>query len=376
MKVVLVTGATGAIGSEVSRRFVSEDGTQVRLLLRASSPSELDRRLGELFRFWGVPPRDEAAVARRVNAFAGDVTQPRLGLDDGSWERMTGEVTHVIHSAGNVKLNNPMELARQSAVDSTRHVLSFIDACRRRSSFQKLEFVSTVGVGGLMPGDLPERPVVDPRGFRNSYEAAKAEAEAVLLQEIERGLPATIHRPSMVVGDSRTGRIIRFQVFYHLCEFLSGARTLGVVPDFGGFRLDIIPVDYVARAIQISTTRQDAAGRVFHLCSAHGAPTLSEVATRVRRMFAARGRPMPALRSVPLTLVRTLLPAAGWCVGSAARRALRTLPYFLAYLDSPQTFVNAESRAYFDAEGLALPPADSYIEPVLSYYLAATPARP
>ena len=55
---------------------------------------------------------------------------------------------------------------------------------------------------------------------------------------MQAGLPATIHRPSMVVGDSQTGKVIHFQVFYHLCEFLSGRRTLGIVPDTGDAALD------------------------------------------------------------------------------------------------------------------------------------------
>ena len=55
-----------------------------------------------------------------------------------------------------------------------------------------------------------------------------------------------------VVGDTINGRIIHFQVFYHLCEFLSGRRTLGLAPGFGGARLDIVPADYVAQVIALS----------------------------------------------------------------------------------------------------------------------------
>jgi thioester reductase-like protein len=370
VRTVFVTGATGAIGSELTRGMLAEDGTRVRLLLRARSPEHLNSRLLDLFRFWNLDPHDPS-ISQRIEAFAGDVTLPRFGLDEKTWTRLADEVTHVIHSAGNVKLNRPMEEARRSAVDPISHIVTFIESSRRHGVFQKLDYVSTVGVGGRMAGTLPERPLHEPRTFRNSYEAAKAEAETFLLARMDSGLSATIHRPSMVVGHSRTGVIIQFQVFYHLCEFLSGQRTFGIIPDIRGFQLDIIPVDYVARAIQLSSLRNDASGRVFHLCSGGESPALTDLSRMVRQRFEAAGRPTPPpLRTIPSAIMRALVPIAGWCVGSSARRALRSLPYFLDYLDSPPTFANENTCAYFSAAGITLPHPDSYLDAVLSYYLA------
>ena len=257
VRTVMVTGATGAIGSVARQYLLGEESTEVRLLIRARSRAHLDERLNELYRFWDIDPQNRC-VSGRVEALAGDVTLPRLGLDDSGYQRLAEETTHVVHSAGNVKLNRPLDEARRSAVDGARQIVSFVDACAKNGGFQKLEFVSTVGVAGNMAGTVPERRFSEPRSFRNSYEAAKAEAETFVLQEIDRGLPATIHRPSMVVGDAHDGKIIQFQVFYYLCEFLSGRRTAGIIPDAGDIRLDIIPVDYVARAIQESSLRPQA----------------------------------------------------------------------------------------------------------------------
>ena len=82
-----------------------------------------------------------------------------------------------------------------------------------------------------MRGLIREVPLAEPRQFHNTYEAAKAEAESFVWERLSGGLPGTIHRPSMIVGDSKTGKNIRFQVFYYLADFLAGLRTLGVVPD-------------------------------------------------------------------------------------------------------------------------------------------------
>jgi nucleoside-diphosphate-sugar epimerase len=326
-----------------------------------------------LLAFWELAPADPT-MSGRLEAFGGDVSQPRLGLEEAAYKQLSGEVTNIIHSAGNVKLNQSMEDARRSAVDSTRHILALADACREHGRLRKLEFVSTVGVAGRWQGVVPERPLREPREFHNTYEAAKAEAEELLLEEMARGLPATVHRPSMVVGDSRTGKIIHFQVFYYLCEFLSGKRTFGIVPDAGDVRLDIIPVDYVASAIQISSRREDTAGRILHLCSGPShAPRITDLAEQLRKRFTAYGARLARLRKVPPGWIRGLLPAITRVAPRSARRALESLPFFLAYLDEQQLFDNTRTQAFLAVEGVAIPRVEEYLDAILRYYWTHRP---
>jgi nucleoside-diphosphate-sugar epimerase len=91
-----------------------------------------------------------------------------------------------------------------AAVGAAHHVVELARACSR---LEKVEFVSTVGVGGHR-AVVPETWLTEPRAFHNTYEQAKAEAEAEesIRGEVERGLPLTVHRPSMVVGAGRERR--------------------------------------------------------------------------------------------------------------------------------------------------------------------------
>lgn len=370
MDTVLISGATGVVGAALTRELLGRTDAQLRLLVRAGTSEQLAQRRAELLDFCGVD-RDDPAIQSRVEAFNGDVTAARLGLDELVHRRLTSEVTHIVHSAGSVKLNRPWEEARRLAVESAGHVVAFARACADAGRLRKLEFVSTVGVAGSLGPVVPERILTEARAFRNSYEAAKAEAEVLVWQAVEQGVRATVHRPSMVVGDSRDGRIRQFQVFYHLCEFLSGTRTRGIIPEADDARLDIVPVDYVAGALRRSIESDEAAGRVFHLCAGpEGAPRIRDLATRVRAAFVAHGRQVPRLRAVPPMMFRALTSVAGRLMPTTAG-ALRSLPYFLAYLETPQTFANAESRRFFSAAGLDLPRLDAYLDPVLSRYLSS-----
>jgi len=225
-----------------------------------------------------------------------------LGLRPEQYRLLAKEVTHVVHSAGNVRFNQTLEKARMGALDSARFVVQFANACRANGQFRKLEYVSTIGVCGNMRGLVPEKPFAEPRKFRNTYEAAKAEAENFIFQEIRNGFPITIHRPSMVVGDSKTGKIIHFQIFYYLSEFFSGKKTWGFIPETGNFTLDIIPADYVAKAIHLSSNSQDACGQIFHLVS--GPPyalLLSELSEHLRGIFRQSGENLPVLRKMSLS---------------------------------------------------------------------------
>ena len=366
MKTYFVTGATGAIGSALVPILLRDPATRAILLLRAKSPDELQERVEELFRFWDIPVTDQGQ-RNRVTALAGDVTKPRLGLNESSYNDVVSQCTHIIHAAGNVRMNLPIEQARHSSVDSARNILALARAC---GQLEKVEFVSTVGVGGRSHGTVQESWISTPREFHNTYEQAKAEAEEVIHAEVLAGLPLTVHRPSMVVGDTDTGRIIHFQVFYHLCEFLSGKRTLGLAPNFGRARLDIIPADCVAGIIAWSSTSKKTIGRILHACSGPElALPLDKLRSQIRKIYSANRISMPSVISLSPGIFRTILGAVSLFMPSDVRRAIKTLPVFLDYLATEQTFANVETRALLAEAGLAIPSPDGYLGKVLDYYL-------
>jgi len=368
MKCYFVTGATGAIGSCLVPMLLEQPETSVRLLLRARSPQELEQRLAQLLVFWEIPDEDVESRSR-IQAFSGDVCEPLLGMVEDDYRRLCAETTHMIHCAGIVKLNQPIAAARRSAVDSARHVVAFAEAARRDGGLQKLEFVSTVGVAGRTQGLVPEELPLKPTEFHNTYEQAKSEAESLLLAKIEAGLPVTIHRPSMVIGESRTGKIIHFQVFYYLAEFFAGRKTYGVIPDTGDVMLDIIPADYVARAISASSTMPEAIGRVFHLCSGPThAPRIMDLTGQLRQILGNHQFPVPRLLKLPLGIYRKLVPLAAWIAPAKMRPMLQSLPLFLDYLADRQVFDNTNTQAFFSPQGIQVPPVNDYLGPIMDFY--------
>lgn len=362
-----VTGATGTVGSAVVERILRAPDTQASILVRADDDTALAARRLALLAHWGEA--DDGPLARRLHVVRGDIQQPRLGLEPADWVRVAAEATHIIHCAASVKLNMPVEVARATAVLPTDSVLALARQALRHGTLRKVELVSTVGVWGRTPGVMPERPLPEVSSFHNTYEAAKSEAEK-LVWALQGELPVTVHRPSMVVGRRGDGRVMSFQVFYHLCEFLSGARTRGIMPALGHTRLDTVPVDWVAEVLFWSSNQADTAGAVLHLCSGpQEAIALTALQAQVRQAWQAHGVALPALRQVNLKLLSALVPVLGLLGGARARRALRALPPVLAYLAEDQGFANTMTQQRLAAAGLALPPVHSYLPAVLSRYL-------
>ncbi|NEX22874.1 NAD(P)H-binding protein [Thiorhodococcus mannitoliphagus] len=365
--VYFLTGATGAIGSALVPLLLEDPAARVQLLLRADADSQLAERLETLYAFCGIPPEDSARRAR-VQALRGDVTLPEFGLDAHALVQVREHCTRMIHAAGIVRMNLPLEEARRAAVGAAAHLIELAGAC---PNLRKIEFVSTVGVGGRLTR-VPETWIDRPRGFHNTYEQAKAEAEDLIRAEVERGLPLTVHRPSMVVGDSQSGRIIHFQVFYHLCEFLSGRRTFGLSPALGRARLDIIPVDLVARALAWSSGHPDLAGQILHLCSGPDQSTpLTDLQEQVRRLFIAHGRKVPPRITLPPRLFTGVLNLASRFMDEKTRRAVGTLPIFLEYLASDQRFENTATRQLLARAGMVVPVWQDALDTVLGAYLRA-----
>jgi long-chain acyl-CoA synthetase len=143
----------------------------------------------------------------------------------------------------------------------------------RVPSLDRFVHVSTAYVAGDRggkyfehEGDVGQRP-------RNTYEQTKLEAEEVVQAS---GLDAAILRPSIVVGDSRTGWTPAFNVIYWPLQAFA-RRLLPVVPGVPTARADIVPVDVVADALLELTTGPRRSG-VIHAVAGDDAPCASELA--------------------------------------------------------------------------------------------------
>lgn len=375
MNIYFVTGASGAVGSAVVPLLYADERTRVRILLRAKSADHLKERMEELCRFWQLPPGAEARA--RVVPLRGDASQPKFGLSDDDYAALCADTTHIIHCAASVRMNDTLEYARRSAVGSMQEILSLARQLAAGGTLAKVDLVSTVGIAGKRPGALPERWIDEPRAFHNTYEQSKAEAEALVRAAIEQEhLPITVHRPSMVIGDSRDGRIIHFQIFYFICDFLSGRRTYGVLPDLREVRLDIIPVDAVAGAIARASRAPDTVGRIFHLCSGpERSIRLTTLRQVVREAFKRRGVAVPFGIVLPHGLFSLLQKTAARLAPAQRRRALATLPIYLDYLGDQQGFDNREFLGWLSATGATLPRWEDYLPRVLQRFLDEKPPR-
>jgi thioester reductase-like protein len=255
MGAVFLTGATGFVGREILSRFLDRDDRHVFALVRADNDDEAAGRL---------PAHD------RLTAVAGDIETDGLGLADGSRERLSREVTTVVHCAASVSFDMPLDESRSVNVEGTRRVLDFARSCTR---LERFSYVSTAYVAGEPGGLFREDELAVGQQFRNPYERSKFEAELALRSE-GADLPLQILRPSIVVGDSTTGRTSSFNVLYApLKAFARGA--VPAIPARRDAPVDIVPVDYVAdRVHELATRGPDG---TFHLVAGRNATTVGRL---------------------------------------------------------------------------------------------------
>lgn len=368
MNTYFITGATGVLGSAVAKELLADSQNRLVLLVRAEDNVALQKRAEWLMTSLGI----DASIADRISFVQGDVELKELGLPSVEFAKLGEQVTHIIHSAASVRMNHPLERARLASVTATKHMLELAQLSWKNSLLKKMEVVSTVGVGGKRREPLPERWLDEPREFHNTYEQSKAEAEAILKMEVERGLPVTVHRPSMIVGNSLTGYVLHFQIFYFLLEFITGRRTWGVIPDVSDRYVDTIPVDYVARVISWSSKNISTTGKILHLCAGpDNATSLEKARVMAHQKFREMGLSVPQERILPSAgfklLVNSILPF----LPRKIRRSVGALPVFLNYTKN-QAFTNTETCEMLRNVGLVLPCPDQFLNPVMDYYLSAT----
>ncbi|MFN4174932.1 MAG: hypothetical protein ACK4HV_07520, partial [Parachlamydiaceae bacterium] len=153
-----------------------------------------------------------------------------------------------------------------------------------------------------------------------------------------------------------------------LCEFLTGKKTFGIMPDLSNATLDIVPSDYVAKAILESSFNDDWAGKVLHLSSGKAALPLMELKKAVKDFWEKKVVALPREIDLPLPLIKGGLHLITPILPAKTKKMISTLPIFLDYLESRQVFENSQTTHLLEKKGISLPDPHNYLKNLFQYY--------
>src|SRR6266568_625292 len=350
-RVLFVTGFPGFIGRRLVRRLAERTRAErARLVLLVQPGSTAAARAG----------LDADGVAAEL--VEGDVEQMHLGLSGAEFKALARDVTDVWHLAARAHLDAPRSELRRVNVEGTRNVLDLAAAAR---GLRRLNHFSTAYVSGDRVGVIVEEELAMGQRFHNAYEATKYEAER-LVRRAQADLPATIYRPSVVVGDSRTGEIDRFEGPYALAILLVASPVAVALPLPGDAvaPLNVVPVDFVVEAALAIGDDPRGAGRTVHVVDPS---PLS--ARRGYEMIAARAGKRLAPVSVPARLLQALLELP------LLERLSRAHRPAIEYVNHLAIYNCRNLLELLDGTGIHCPPITSYLDRLIEFVQATLAKR-
>jgi NAD(P)-dependent dehydrogenase (short-subunit alcohol dehydrogenase family) len=351
-----VTGATGFIGRHLVERLLEREG-DIYVLVREGSTEKLERLLASTGR------------SERIKPVFGDLSQPRLGIDDAAREQLTG-VDHFFHLAAVYDITQDETTNALLNVGGTQNAVDLANALGAK----RFHHMSSIAVAGNYDGWFTEDDFDEGQEFPTPYHRTKFESEKLVRERVQ--VPWRAYRPSLVVGDSRTGEMDKVDGPYYFFKAIQKIRHALpewfplVSLEFG--RTNIVPVDYVAAAVDHIAHLDGLDNKAFHIVDPKP-PKSGDV----MNAFANAAHAPHAVMRVDKKLT-DMLPKGvlSYALKIPALSGIRRS--FLADLGIPEEALkNAELRTRFDARdtaralegsGIELPPLESYADKLWDYW--------
>jgi thioester reductase-like protein len=350
---VLITGATGFLGMEVLARYLDHSDAIVTTLVRAQDDDAAGARIdGVLHELFGASGR---RFAGRVQAIAADLQAPNLGLTPTRRDELAARTGTIVHCAASVSFAMPLDESRAINVDGTRRVLALAGRAQAAGALQRFAHVSTAYVAGLHDGTFTEDDHDLGQSFRNAYEQSKFEAERVV--RAQTALPWTVLRPSIVVGDRRSGWTAAFNVLYGpLRAFSRGLYP--TVPAFPEARVDAVSVDYVADAIFELCRNGRGSQDTYTLAAGDRASALMDLTVLASRYF---DRPPPEM------LEPAAFAKAAERLAPERRAALERSSVYFPYFAVRTAFDVSRARERLEPRGISATKLEDYLDTLLAF---------
>jgi NAD(P)-dependent dehydrogenase (short-subunit alcohol dehydrogenase family) len=353
-----VTGATGFIGRHLVQELLRNREGEVYALVREGSRE----KLAELVERWDG--------GDRVSAVVGDLTKERLGVDEGWIDEHRGKIDHFFHLAAIYDMTADDEVNERTNVSGTRNAVALANALE----VGHLHHVSSVAVSGLYKGLFREDMFDEGQKLPSAYHRTKFESEKIAREE--SAVPWRVYRPAIVIGHSRTGEMDKIDGPYYFFKAIQKARH--ALPQWFplvGLELgytNIVPVDYVAAALDHIAHQPDLDGQAFHLT----APKSQRSGEVLNTFAGAAHAPHMAIR-----IDKRLTDALPKGVGSLLLQlpALKGVRHqilddlgipeeILAHVGFTAQFDTRDTERALAGTGIEVPPLDSYAEKIWDYW--------
>ena len=349
---IFVTGFPGFLATRLVKRLAAE-GARFILLTQPAFVSIAHEAILQIAR----------ETDRSLESFEivdGDITKPDLGMAAISLERARQESSTVFHLAAIYDLAVAQDVAATVNVEGTMNMNQFAKSVR---NLRRYHYVSTCYVAGKRQGLIKENELHHEAGFRNHYEQTKYLAE-ISVDALKSDMPVTIHRPSVVCGDSKTGETVKYDGIYYLIHYLRKWPVGLTLLNIGNPEvcLNLVPVDFVIESMVALAKDERAAGATVQL--ADPAPlTTQELFDAISKSL--RGR--DSLATVPAGIVYPvlMLPLAPKITGLPHS----AVPYFFI----EQTYETTRAGELLAPHGIRCPAFPDYVDALVNF-VAGHPA--
>lgn len=343
-RTIFMTGITGTLGKEMLEEILTTSKDQVILLIRRKGQQSHWDRVRKILAPLGL----EILLGTRVHAVEGDITEPQFGLQAHDLHALLHRADTFFHIAALTALNGSQEDCERINVGGTREALKLAWLLKREGRLKRFFYFSTAYVAGSrqtycsLEDELPARPA-----HANHYEASKYQSETLVRQAMAEGLPVTIFRPSIVVGDSRTGEVSEFNVIYPFMKLFAHG-ILRKLPTRLDNTFNIVPIDFVTRAALALSRKEETLGKTFHLVTRE-APAVGALLEVAREDYDETVPPIEVLD--PATFSRQDLDFNEQFVYDM-------LEPYLGYLNDNLTFDTRNTEAALRGTGIEFPKTD------------------
>jgi thioester reductase-like protein len=271
----LLTGATGFLGAYLLHELLVNTSWHITCLVQADSIDAGLKRISQNMQKYGLW---SPLYHERIKPVVGNLEKIRLGLSRHDWDILANDMDLIFHSAAQLNFIAPYQRLAASNVLGTIQLLELAGY----KHLKAFHYVSTLGY--FMSADLADDFVVceqsklrPEQGIYGGYNQTKWLAECLVLHARRLNIPTIIYRPSLIVGDSKTGFWNEADV---VCRILKGCIQLGARPILD-VDLNLVPVDYVAKAIACFATENPYQIDSYHLMNPQ-AVSLEQLCAEIR----------------------------------------------------------------------------------------------